>query len=197
MKEFEASNLDPAVAQAIEEMQIEQGDGFSLEKINLAELGRRTGISRHKLRRMKENGFVKTQYGLKGRQAPFTLLTGYTAILDDLLRNGIVNSSVCLKRLQQKGFPGRQTIVKEYIASHQDFVPAKRWYLLRAAVAVDILRNPEKPTRWTGASRKLPDLVPARSMACTMVSVVRTPNMMGIPLFSATLATPLDTSLHT
>ena len=55
MKEFEASNLDPAVAQAIEEMQIEQGDGFSLEKINLAELGRRTGISRHKLRRRKEN----------------------------------------------------------------------------------------------------------------------------------------------
>ena len=126
MKEFEVSNLDPAVAQAIQEMQIEQGNGFSLEKINLAELGRRTGISRHKLRRMKENGFVKTQHGLKGRKAPFTLLTGYTAILDDLLRNGIVNSTVCLKRLQQKGFPGGQTIVKEYIASHQDLVPAKR-----------------------------------------------------------------------
>lgn len=126
MKEFEVSNLDPAVAQAIQEMQIEQGDGFSLEKINLAELGRRTGISRHKLRRMKENGFVKTQHGLKGRKAPFTLLTGYTAILDDLLRNGIVNSTVCLKRLQQKGFPGGQTIVKEYISSHQDLVPAKR-----------------------------------------------------------------------
>lgn len=126
MKEFEVSNLDPAVAQAIQEMQIEQGDGFSLEKINLAELGRRTGISRHKLRRMKENGFVKTQHGLKGRKAPFTLLTGYTAILDDLLRNGIVNSTVCLKRLQQKGFPGGQTILKEYIASHQDLVPAKR-----------------------------------------------------------------------
>lgn len=36
----------PAVAKAIEQMMAEQGDKFSLEKINLAELERRTGISR-------------------------------------------------------------------------------------------------------------------------------------------------------
>ena len=36
----------PAMAEAIEQMMAEQGDKFSLEKVNLAELERRTGISR-------------------------------------------------------------------------------------------------------------------------------------------------------
>ena len=43
----------PAVAEVIEQMMAEQGDEFSLERINLAELERRTGISRARLRRMK------------------------------------------------------------------------------------------------------------------------------------------------
>ena len=50
---------------------------------------------------------------------------------------------------------------------------------------------------WAQSAPLLPALVPARSMACSMVSVVRTPNMTGMSLFRATLATPLDTSLHT
>ena len=37
----------------------------------------------------------------------------------------------------------------------------------------------------------LPALVPARSMACSMVSVVRTPKITGTPVSSATLADPL------
>ncbi len=41
--------MNPAVAKAIEQMMVEQGEKFSLEKINLADLGRRTGISRAKL----------------------------------------------------------------------------------------------------------------------------------------------------
>jgi len=47
----------PIIAQAIEEMKAEWGDTFSLEQVNLAELERRTGISRGKLRRLKKNGF--------------------------------------------------------------------------------------------------------------------------------------------
>lgn len=50
---------------------------------------------------------------------------------------------------------------------------------------------------WAHSAPLLPALVPARSMACSMVSVVRTPNITGMSLFSATLATPLETSLHT
>lgn len=49
--------MSPAVAKAIEQMMAEQGDKFSLEKINLVELERRTGISRAILRRIKEHGF--------------------------------------------------------------------------------------------------------------------------------------------
>ena len=45
------------IAQAIEEMKEVQGESFSLENVNLAELERRTGITRVRLRRIKANGF--------------------------------------------------------------------------------------------------------------------------------------------
>lgn len=120
MKEIKSNGLENIISQAIEEMKSEQGDHFSLEKINLAELERRTGISRAKLRRFKKNGFVFKPHGLEGRKAPRTILTGYTAILDDLLRNGITNSSVCLERLRAVGFPGGLTAVNGVIDDTQN-----------------------------------------------------------------------------
>ena len=45
------------ITQAIEEMKEVQGESFSLENVNLAELERRTGITRVRLRRIKANGF--------------------------------------------------------------------------------------------------------------------------------------------
>ena len=57
MKKPNFAAMNPAVAEAIKQMMAEQGDKFSLEKINLADLGRRTGISRAKLRRLKEHDF--------------------------------------------------------------------------------------------------------------------------------------------
>ena len=42
-----------------------------------------------------------------------------------------------------------------------------------------------------------PAFVPARSIACSMFSVVRTPNITGMSVFRATLAIPFDTSEHT
>lgn len=126
MKELNPSSLDERVIQAIEEMKAEQGNHFSLEQINLAELERRTGISRAKLRRLKQNNFVNKEHGLKGRKAPSTLLSGYTAVLDDLLMKGVTNSKVCHERLQEVGFSGGISVVKDYIASHKHLVPAKR-----------------------------------------------------------------------
>lgn len=126
MKEPEFAAMNPEIAKAIEAMMAEQGDKFLLEKINLAELERRTGISRARLRRLKENGFVDKPHALKGRKAVATLLSGYSGILDGLLKNGVVNSAVCYAKLRENGFRGGQTIVKEYIASHQYLVPAKR-----------------------------------------------------------------------
>lgn len=76
MKDVNSNGLHDIIAQAIEEMKAEQGNNFSLERINLAELGRRTGISRGKLRKLKKDGFVVKPHGLLGRKAPQTVLTG-------------------------------------------------------------------------------------------------------------------------
>ena len=73
------------ITQAIEEMKEEQGDSFSLDTINLAELGRRTGITRARLRKLKKDGFEIRPHGNKGRRADFTILnddmTVYAVVL--------------------------------------------------------------------------------------------------------------------
>lgn len=78
MKESKSNGVEGIISQAIEEMKSEQGKNFSLDKINLAELGHRTGLSRSKLRRLKANGFVFKSHALEGRKARQTILTGYT-----------------------------------------------------------------------------------------------------------------------
>ena len=87
MKELASNGLSPIIAQAIEEMKAEQGKNFSLEKINLAELERRTGLSRAKLRRLKEHGFRDTPHGLIGHKPSVSVLSGYSGLLDKLLQN--------------------------------------------------------------------------------------------------------------
>ena len=54
------------------------------------------------------------------------MLDGYSSVLDNLLRNGVSNSTVCLGRLQAIGFSGSRSTVKRYIASHKHLIPAKR-----------------------------------------------------------------------
>ena len=126
MKELNSNGFAIIIAQAIEEMKAEQCESFSLERINLAELERRSGVSRGKLRRLKKNGFQNLPRSIKGGKHKTTKLSGYTGIIDSLLRQGIKNSSVVLERLQQAGFDGGATIVKEYIAAHKNLIPAKR-----------------------------------------------------------------------
>lgn len=126
MKEQNGNGFAPSIAQAIEEMKAFQGDSFSLERINLAELERRTGVSRSRLRRLKKNSFQDLPRSTKGSKHTVTKLSGYTGLLDSLLRQGVKNSSVVLERLKQAGFEGGATIVKEYISAHKDLIPAKR-----------------------------------------------------------------------
>ena len=96
MREDTNSNdLQEIITQAIEEIKNEQGDNFDLQKINLAELSRRTNISRSKLRRLKKNGFEVKPHASTGRKAKETVLSGYTGVIDDLLRHGVTNSEVC------------------------------------------------------------------------------------------------------
>ena len=121
-----SNDLTKIIAQAIDEIKMELGDKFDPGKINLAELERRTGISRAKLRRLKKNGFVDMPHGLAGRTAKKTVLTGFTGIIDALLTKGITNSSVCFDRLKEAGYQGGLTTVKTYISKHRDLIPAKR-----------------------------------------------------------------------
>ena len=114
------------ITEALEAMKEEAGEDFSLASVNLAELERRTGVTRAKLRRLKENSFEFKPHASKGRKAETTVLTGYTDTLDNMLRGGITNSSVCLDRIRELGYTGGQTTVKEYISAHRDLVPAKR-----------------------------------------------------------------------
>ncbi len=126
MKEIKSNGFEEIIAQTIEEMKSEQGSSFLLEHVNLAELERRTGITRARLRRWKKNGFTFKCHKSEGKKAKYTILNGYTAYLDDLLGKGVTNSSVCLRRLQEIGYTGGLTTVKDYISSHKHLVPAKR-----------------------------------------------------------------------
>lgn len=114
------------ITQALEEMKAEAGDEYDLEKVNLAELERRTGVSRQRLRRLKLNRFEFLPHGNTGKVSPRRGLDGFTGILDALLKDGITNSTVCLERLQAVGYSGGATAIKVYIAAHKDLVPAKR-----------------------------------------------------------------------
>lgn len=126
MKDIVNSSLQARLQEAIDSIRNEMGDSFSLERINLAELERLTGISRNRLRRLKANAFAVKPHGNKGRRANKTVLTGYTGMLDGLLQNGVSNSAVCFERLKEAGFTGGLTAVKTYIKEHADLLPAKR-----------------------------------------------------------------------
>ena len=63
------------ITQAIDVMKAEMGDSFSVDRINLAELERRTGITRARLRRYKANGFQPLQHGRVGLKVEDTVLS--------------------------------------------------------------------------------------------------------------------------
>ena len=99
-----SNDLQEIVTQALAEMKQVQGENFSLEKINLAELERRTGLSRGKLRALKKNDFIVKPHAHLGQKATTTVLTGFTDTLDDLLRSGCRNSAVLFDRITQLGY---------------------------------------------------------------------------------------------
>lgn len=114
------------ITQAIDAMKAAQGDSFSLEKINLAELERRTGVTRARLRKLKKDNFQLKPHGNKGRKAETTVLSGFTSVVDNMLMAGVDNSAVIFDQLDDLGYAGSLTTLKTYIASHKDLVPAPR-----------------------------------------------------------------------
>ena len=68
------NDLHVCLAQALQDMKMEQGEEFDPSAINLAELQRRTGISRAKLRRLKSNNFKDMPHALTGQKSVKTVI---------------------------------------------------------------------------------------------------------------------------
>lgn len=83
-------------------------------------------LTRSRLRSLQAKGFVVTPNGNQGRKAVKTVLTGYTGIIDSLLKKRVTNSTVIFTRLKELGCSGGLTQVKVYIHAHKYLVPAKR-----------------------------------------------------------------------
>ena len=114
------------ISQVLEEMKSEQGDSFDVSKVNLAELERRTGISRSKLRRLKKNGFVFKSHGNTGHKVKHSVLDGFEDLIDELLTHGVSNSNVCFERIKAQGYKGSLSTLKRYIQGHKALIPPKR-----------------------------------------------------------------------
>ena len=116
-----------SLTQALQDMKMEQGDCFDLAKVNLSELERRTGISRSKLRRLKSNNFKEKPHALMGRKALKTVMTGYESVANNLLRQGVKNTSVIYDRLKEVGYKGSLSGIKRYVAANKNLLPPKRY----------------------------------------------------------------------
>lgn len=115
MLDKNSNGLDLIITQALEELKEEQGENFSLKDLNLAELERRTGISRSRLRRWKSNGYQFLPHGRTGKHPEKTVLSDYENVIDNLLKQGVSNSDVCYKALVKQGYSGSKTTIKLYI----------------------------------------------------------------------------------
>ena len=125
-KDIAGNDLQTIISQAIDDMKRESPGPFDLANLNLAELERRTGISRGKLRRLQKNAFSVKPHGNTGRQAPSRIIDGFTGVINRLLADGVTNSVVLLERLQAVGFTGSLSTVKNYVKDHRHLIPPKR-----------------------------------------------------------------------
>lgn len=126
MTENERNNLQETITHILEDMKKEEGAAFSLEKVNLAEMERRTGISRKKLRLIKTNGFKVLPNGNLGKSKKTTVLSGFTGVIDSYLKKRVRNSKTITDKLKDIGYTGSRSQVKRYIKDHLFLMPARR-----------------------------------------------------------------------
>jgi len=114
------------IAQVLDEMKSVMGTDFSLEKVNLAELERRTGISRQRLRSLKKNNFQPLPEPAVPAATRVSSVEPYHEVINRLLTSGVTNSVVCHEHLKKAGYTGSCSSVKRYIQKHRNLIPAKR-----------------------------------------------------------------------
>ena len=122
------------------------------ERINFAEIERRTGISRAVLRRWQSNGYV-IQPSRKGWRSGTSKLDDVSETVDALLQKGVANSSVIFERILEFGYDGGISILTDYIRRHRDLVPTPRHIVRpRGTGGADTPPSAGTAIRWTGAS---------------------------------------------
>ena len=121
-----SNDLQEIITQAIEDIKHELGNKFDPDHINLAELERKTGLSRSKLRTLQNNGFVVKPHGRTGIKSETTVLSGFTGVVDEFLRKGVKNSEVIYPMISDLGYEGSKSTLKKYITDHKDLLPAPR-----------------------------------------------------------------------
>lgn len=126
-KENKHNDLQEILSQTLNDLKNELGEKFDINKVNLAEMERRTGISRGRLRTLKANGFIVQPHGLTGKPSNNGgVIEGFTGIVNELLSKGITNAAVAYDRLKEQGYKGSMSTVKSYIHNNKHLVPAKR-----------------------------------------------------------------------
>ena len=120
MNDNERNGLQEIIDKAISDIARAEGDSFELDKMNLAEFSRRTGLSRSRARTLKARGFTVAPHGRCGMRAATTVISGFEGIVDALLSEGVTNSEVVFERIRSQGYKGGKTTVKNYIAENFD-----------------------------------------------------------------------------
>ena len=118
-------DLQEIMDKALEEMAAEAGEGFDPQACNLADLCRRTGLTRSRARTTEGHGFRVLPHGNTGRKAGTTVPAGHTGLVDDLLGRGVADSQATYGRLVGQGCRGGLTSVRVYVAARMDLVPAR------------------------------------------------------------------------
>lgn len=130
----------------------EAGDSFEIDRLNLAEFSRRTGLSRSKARPLKAKGFVATPHGRCGMKADSTVVSGFEGVVNESLTEGITNSEVIFERIEGQGCKGGKTTVKNYVKAHAGLSASSPRPTRRGAAAGAARQNRARATGWTGAS---------------------------------------------
>lgn len=118
--------LQQIIDNALSDMGFERkSEGFDPKAVNLAELMRKTGLTRSKARTLQKKGF-SASHGSCGRKAEVTVVTGFEDELNGLLRKGVTNSAVAMERIRAAGYAGGLTMVKKYLSDNRHLVPAPR-----------------------------------------------------------------------
>lgn len=126
MTDQDRVELQQLVDETLDDMRKEMGTAFSLDKVNLAEMERRTGITRKRLRTIKENGFKVLPHKNAGTHRAVTVVSGFSGVIDTMLKEGKTNSQNIFDKVKEVGYKGSLTQIKVYIKDHRYLVPAPR-----------------------------------------------------------------------